>query len=80
MYKLVSSAQDGCREKSKTVLEIPGNKDLTMFLKLFYEACKGNDDVKRPRAPMCGGRRGEWDCGVDVAKVVDSSWAPVAHI
>jgi hypothetical protein len=29
-----------------------------MFLKLFYDACEGNDDVKCPRIPMCGARRG----------------------
>jgi hypothetical protein len=29
-----------------------------MFLKLFYDACEGNDYVKRPRKPMCGARRG----------------------
>jgi hypothetical protein len=43
---------------------------------------------------MCGARRGEWDCFIDVAhrgqgysntfrnlaKVIDSSWVPLAHI
>jgi hypothetical protein len=33
-----------------------------MFLRLFYDAYEGNDNVKRPRTPMCGARRGEWDC------------------
>ncbi len=38
-----------------------------MLLKLFYDACEGNDDVKRLSTPMCGARRGEWDRGTDVA-------------
>ncbi len=42
-------------------------RNLTMFLKLFYDAYEGNDNVKRPRTPMCGARRGEWDCVIDVA-------------
>jgi hypothetical protein len=37
-----------------------------MFFKLFYEGCERNDDVKRPRTLMCGVRRGEWDCVIDV--------------
>jgi hypothetical protein len=28
-----------------------------MFLKLFYDG-EGNDNVKYPRTPMCGARRG----------------------
>jgi hypothetical protein len=32
--------------------------NLTMFLKLFYDAYEGNDNVKRPRTPMCGTRGG----------------------
>jgi hypothetical protein len=33
-------------------------RNLTVFLKLFYYACEGNDNIKRPRTPMCGVRRG----------------------
>jgi hypothetical protein len=32
-----------------------------------YDAYEGNDNVKHPRTPMCGARRGEWDCVIDVA-------------
>jgi hypothetical protein len=42
-------------------------RNLTMFLKLFYGAYEGNDNVKRPRTPMCSARRGEWGCVIDVA-------------
>jgi hypothetical protein len=38
-----------------------------MFLELFYDACERNDNVKRPRTPMCGARSGEWDSVIDVA-------------
>jgi hypothetical protein len=33
--KRFSSAQDGCREKSKRVLESPGNKESDYVLKTF---------------------------------------------
>ncbi len=91
--KRVSSAQDGRREKFKTVLESPGNRE-SMFLKLFYDACERNDDVKCQKTPMCGARSGERDNVIDVAhrgqgysntleiwrKGQIHTWAPVANV
>jgi hypothetical protein len=66
-FQTRSSAQDGHREKLKTVLESPGNKESDYVLKTFLCICEGTYEVKLPRTPMCGARREEWDCGTDVA-------------
>ncbi len=67
MFKTCFLAQDGRRENSKKVLESPGNNESNYVFKTFYDACEENDDLKRPRTPMCGARRGEWACVIDVA-------------
>jgi hypothetical protein len=42
-------------------------RNLTIFVIIFCDVYEGNDDIKHPRTPMCGARRGEWDCGTDLA-------------